>query len=319
MMPQVTVIIPTYNRSILLNNSVASVLSQTYRDFELLVIDDSSTDDTHDVMAKLADRRVQYIKNTSNKGIPAIRNIALSNTNGKYIAFLDDDDEWMLDKLEKQLNIIENSSKSLGCVYTGCNFVFTDDKSLNQVTVPRYRNKILKELLLDNFIVTSSTLLKAECFEKVGMFDESIPFAEDYDMWIRIAQEYEFDFVRSPMINYRIHRNSISSNNKATIIGLERLLKKHEKLFLQNKEAYSNHLLRIGVANCYTGNMKAGREALIKALEHNKFDKRVYYNLLLATLSADTFKKIKDSKKLYFPIRAKPDSREVGKRGFFKI
>ncbi|MFI5323865.1 MAG: glycosyltransferase family 2 protein, partial [Thermodesulfobacteriota bacterium] len=137
MMPRVSVIIPTYNRLILLKNSVSSVLSQTYRDFELLVIDDCSTDDTYDEMAKIADKRVRYIKNTSNKGISATRNIALSNTNGKYIAFLDDDDEWMPDKLEKQLNIIENSSKGLGCVYTGYNSINLDGKSLNQANMPR--------------------------------------------------------------------------------------------------------------------------------------------------------------------------------------
>ncbi|MFI5324415.1 MAG: glycosyltransferase family 2 protein, partial [Thermodesulfobacteriota bacterium] len=210
MMPHVSVIIPTHNRANLLKKSVTSVLSQSYRDFELLVIDDCSTDNTSEVMANITDKRVSYKKNTSNEGIPTTRNIALSYTNGKYIAFLDDDDEWMPDKLEKQLNIMENSSTSLGCVYTGRNLIYTDDKSLNQTIVPQYRKKILKELLLDNFINTSTTLLRAACFEKVGMFDESIPFAEDYDMWIRIAQDYEFDVVMSPLINWRIHRNSIS-------------------------------------------------------------------------------------------------------------
>lgn len=137
------------------------------------------------------------------------------------------------------------------------------------------------------------------------MFDESIPFAEDYDMWIRIAQEFEFDFVRSPLVNYRIHRNSISFNNNVIIIGLERLLRKHEKLFLENKKAYSNHLLRIGVSYCYTGNTREGRKALIKALEYYKFDKRVYYNLLLTTLGADIFRKMKELKEQYLPTRIK--------------
>ncbi len=266
MMSQVSVIIPTYNRVKLLNNSVASVLSQTYRDFELLVIDDCSTDNTSDFLSNIADKRVRCIKNTSNKGITATRNIALSNANGKYIAFLDDDDEWMPDKLEKQINLMENSSKGLGCIYTGCNLVDAEDNRFNQTTVPHYRIRILNELLLENFIITSSTLIKADCFETVGMFDESMPFAEDYDMWIRIAQEFEFDFVRSPLVNYRIHRNSISFNNNAIIIGLERLLTKHEKLFLKNKKAYSNHLLRIGVAYCYTGNTREGRKALMKCI-----------------------------------------------------
>lgn len=305
MMSQVSVIIPTYNRVKLLNNSVASVLSQTYRDFELLVIDDCSTDNTSDFLSNIADRRVRCIKNTSNKGITATRNIALSNANGKYIAFLDDDDEWMPDKLEKQINLMENSSKGLGCIYTGCNLVDAEDNRFNQTTVPHYRIRILNELLLENFIITSSTLIKADCFETVGMFDESMPFAEDYDMWIRIAQAFDFDFVRSPLVNYRIHRNSISFNNSATITGLERLLTKHEKLFLKNKKAYSNHLLRIGVAYCYTGNTREGRKALMKSLEYYKFDKRVYYNLLLTILGADIFKKLKELKKQYLPIRIK--------------
>ncbi len=147
-MARISVVIPTYNRPELLNNSINSVLSQTYRDFELIVIDDCSSDNTPDVLEGFRDERLRVIRNSSNKGIAAVRNISVSNSQGKYIAFLDDDDEWLPDKLEKQLKIMEDGPDNLGCVYSGCLTTGPDGNEVVSTSIPRYKNKVLNELLL---------------------------------------------------------------------------------------------------------------------------------------------------------------------------
>jgi glycosyltransferase involved in cell wall biosynthesis len=304
-MASVSVILPTYNRAQLLNISINSVLSQTYRDFELILIDDCSTDSTSSVLDSITDDRVRVIKNTSNKGIAAVRNIGVMNSRGKYIAFLDDDDEWLPDKLEKQVKIIEESSPVLGCVYTGIIIIMDGSNNTSQTKVSHFRKNILNNLLFNNFITTSTMLIKKECFEKTGLFDESIPYGEDYDMWIRIAEIFEFENISEPLVKYRIHSNSISANHGAIIKGLETLMSKHESLFASNNRAKSNHLLELGIAYCYLGNTIAGKKAFLNALKLNKFDERIYYNLLLSELGAEKFIKLKELKNHYFPLRIK--------------
>src|SRR3990167_7894784 len=118
-MPLVTVIIPTYNRFELLKKALVSVLNQSFEDFEVLIIDDCSQDQTSRIPEYSADSRIRYIKNDRNKGMSAVRNIGIRNSKGTYIAFLDDDDEWMPDKLEKQMSLLIPGPPNLGAVYTG--------------------------------------------------------------------------------------------------------------------------------------------------------------------------------------------------------
>ncbi|MEW6145839.1 MAG: glycosyltransferase [Thermodesulfobacteriota bacterium] len=300
-----SVIIPTYNRAKLLNISINSVLSQTYRDFELIVIDDCSKDTTSAVLDGIADKRLRVIKNTSNKGIAAVRNIGVTLSRGRYIAFLDDDDEWLPDKLEKQIDVLDRGTTSLGCVYTGSLVVDSADDHVLQTSIPLYRNNVLKEMLFQNFITTSTIALKKACFDKVGLFDEGIPYGEDYDMWIRIAEEYEYDFVKEPLAKYRSHQTAMTKNYVTVINGVERILSKHRKLFASDKRAYSNHMLLLGVTYCYLGRTKDGIKTFVRAIRAYQFDARLYYNLALALLGTETFIKLKEAKTRYFPQRIK--------------
>lgn len=300
-MPKVSVVIPTYNRVKLLDNSISSVLAQTYRDFELLVIDDCSTDNTADFVSSIGDERIKLIRNSSNKGIAGVRNIGVENSSGEYIAFLDDDDEWEPEKLGRQMNLLKTGSANLGCVYTGA-FIVDSGGNPIRISVPQYRKRILSEILLRNFIITSSVILRTECFERVGLFDETIPYGEDYDMWIRIAQEFEFDYVKDPLIRYRLHQSSISGNNATIATGLGILLEKHKRAFASNPRAYSNHLLELGVAYCHVGRMKEGKRAFLSAIKSYKFDPRLYYNLAITILGAGVFIKLKQAKDRYLPL-----------------
>lgn len=302
-MVKISVVIPTYNRPELLKNSINSVLSQSFPDTEIIVIDDCSTDNTQSVLGNYKDGRLKVIRNKTNMGIAAVRNIGVTNSQGKYIAFLDDDDEWLPGKLEKQLDILEGGSVNLGCVYTGILVINSDGDQVLQTTIPQYRNNILKELLFQNFITTSTVVLKKACFEKVGLFDEEIPYGEDYDMWIRIAKEFEYDFVKEPLTKYRIHQTAITKNYVTVINGVERVLLKHRKLFERNRRAYSNNMLLLGITYCYIGRTKEGIKTFIKAIMAYQFDARLYYNLALAFLGTETFIKLKEAKSRYFPQR----------------
>src|SRR5258705_10332336 len=111
-MPKVSVIIPTYNRAECLRSAITNVLNQTFQDFEIVVVDDSSQDHTREVVNSLDDKRIKYIRHERNKGVAAARNTGVSNAKGDYIAFLDDDDEWFPEKLKKQCAVLEASSPS---------------------------------------------------------------------------------------------------------------------------------------------------------------------------------------------------------------
>lgn len=303
-MAEISVVIPTYNRAELLYNSINSVLSQTFSDFELIVVDDCSPDNTSAVLGSFSDKRLRVLRNSSNKGIAAVRNIGVTNSNGQYIAFLDDDDEWLPDKLEKQMKVLKSGPGSLVCVYSG-SLIIGPGGDVVRTSVPIYRNKVLNELLLGNFITTSTVFLKKSCFEKTGLFDEDIPFGEDYDMWIRIAEHFEYDFVPEPLTRYRVHPGSLTRNYAKVISGLVKILSKHERLFARHKRAYSNHMLILGVIYCYSGRTREGIKTFMKAIRAYPFDARLYYNLMLATLGTDTFVKLKEAKSRYFPQRVK--------------
>ncbi len=118
-MPDVSVIIPIYDRSEFLCTAIASVLAQTLQDFEIIVVDDASADDTQEVVGNLDDGRIRYIRHEINKGVAATRNTGVLNSKGKYIAFLDDDDEWFPEKLKKQFDLLETRPRIVGGVYTG--------------------------------------------------------------------------------------------------------------------------------------------------------------------------------------------------------
>jgi len=302
----ISVIIPTYNRSEFLNNAIQSVLAQTYKDFELLVIDDCSTDITPKLVGDIDDKRIKYIRNDTNKGVSASRNIGIKNSSGEYIAFLDDDDEWLPQKLEKQMDIFSLGSPNLGCVYTlGLFISATSGKIVKNNPLP-HRGRILSDLLYKNFIITSSVLFRRECFKKVGLFDESVGYAEDYDMWIRMSVEYEFDYVDEIMVKHNVHerQNSKGSNSVLSAIkGLELLLDKHSRLLNENKKAYNRRLLRLGVKYCCNGATKKGRELFLKAIYHYPYDIRSYYNLALSLFGADAFIKIKKMGKNNLPIQ----------------
>jgi len=226
--PSVSVIIPTYNRARLVSRAIQSVLNQTYQNLELIVIDDASTDNTEEVVKDFKDNRIRYICHDENKGGATARNTGIKTAKGKYIAFLDSDDEWLSEKLEKQFNLLQGLPESVGVVYS---LYFSKDDEIGlikRVDFETYKGNVFRHLL-EGWCpsITSAALLTLRCLQKSGMFDENLPSFQDYDLWLRVAQNYHFDFIHEPLVINHQHAGSrVASDYNPRIRGLELFLKK---------------------------------------------------------------------------------------------
>ena len=199
--PAVTAVLPTYNRAHLLPRALDSALAQTYEDFELLVIDDGSSDDTGAVVRGYRDSRVRYLRQRRNAGVSSARNRGLREARGDLVAFLDSDDEWLPEKLALQVQRFGKVPERVGLVYGAVEN--EDGAGGRTIMVPTRRGNVYRELLLANVIHgTSGVMIRRSVVPAVGFFDELIPAIEDYDYWVRLARFFEVDFVEAPLIRY---------------------------------------------------------------------------------------------------------------------
>ncbi len=197
----VSIIIPTYNRSELIQKAIKSILDQTYQHFEIIVVDDASTDNTEDVINGYDNPKIRYVKLKENKGQCFARNRGIEQSKGDFIAFLDSDDEWLPNKLKEQIEVFEKGSEKLGAVYGNVYEYNMVTKTKELYTYKFYRGDIYEHIINGFCPPTPSLfLVKKEAILKVGMFDESLLTFVDFDLWLRISKEYEYDFVEAPLI-----------------------------------------------------------------------------------------------------------------------
>lgn len=192
-MPVVSVIIPTYNRAEILPRAVDSVLRQSFDDLEVIIVDDDSPDQTSEVVDEYSDIRIKYFQHTQNRGANHARNTGIQAATGDYIAFLDDDDKWCEDKLERQLNKFRTLGPSFGLVYSGRRIV--EDETIVEEYIPTKSGDISQTLLRKNIIPSETPLIRSNCFDNVGLFDTELESCQDWDMWLRIARSYKVSFV----------------------------------------------------------------------------------------------------------------------------
>lgn len=256
--PVVSIIIPTYNRAALLTNAIQSVLSQTYSDFELLIIDDASQDNTQEVVEGFADPRIHYIRHPQNAGECATRNTGLQACQGEYVAFLDSDDEWLPHKLETQLQLFAQSPFSVGVVYSAINIVRAD-RIFTKSHHGYGDGDIQDNLLYHNLVGTPSTVIvKRNYLQQGPRFDTSLRCCGDWDMWLQLSRLCYFKFCAEPLVLYRDHddMNRGSTNSNAIVEGYMRFIAKHhprDTFFHQIEEIgtfprrqKANYLLNIG-------------------------------------------------------------------------
>jgi glycosyltransferase involved in cell wall biosynthesis len=215
-LPAVSVIIPAYNAEHFLQETIESVLKQTYTDFEVIIVDDGSTDGTADkAKSYLHDPRVHYIYQ-ENKGVCAARNKGIRSTKSELIAFVDADDVWLQEKLEKQVPLFEDNN--VGLVYCMIEHIDENDNVLPHLSWPHPRGATYKDLLYINWIVGSgsSVIIRKDVFDKVGFFDEGLKGLEDMDMWIRILHGYKSSYVDSVLVKIRRHIKSRQAQKMAS-------------------------------------------------------------------------------------------------------
>lgn len=196
---EISVIIPTYNCAQYLPKAIESVLNQKFKNYEIIVIDDGSQDSTKNVI-KHYQKYIQYVYYQENHGVSYARNIGIKKAQGKYIAFLDADDLWLSDKLKIQIECFEKYPE-IGLVFSDV-IVLDENKEEKKYKIRNFKKNI-ESLIQNNFITTSSVMIKKECFEKVGMFNTNFFIAEDYDLWLRIIQHYSVYHVSQCLVKYK--------------------------------------------------------------------------------------------------------------------
>jgi len=210
--PKISVIIPTYNSAQFIAEALESVFVQTYKDYEVIVVDDGSTDNTKEVLKPYMSK-IRYIYK-ENGGAASARNVGIKNARGEYIAFLDSDDLWLPEKLEKQVKYFEEHLQ-VDMVFADC--VRFGEEVLN--TRNGTRQLVSDDMFVNiwwyNIVPTSTVIVRKSCFEKVGLFDEAreIETAEDAEMWLRIAREYKVGYLKEVVTKYRVRTSGYSRSN----------------------------------------------------------------------------------------------------------
>jgi glycosyltransferase involved in cell wall biosynthesis len=238
-MPKVSVVIPAYNAMTYLPETVESVLRQTFTDFEVLIIDDGSSDHIRQWADQQTDPRIKLISQV-NQGVSVARNTGIAHAQGEYIAFLDADDLWETTKIEKQVRCLD-ANPALGLVHTWMVFIDKQGKSTGRIISSHTEGNVWKQLVEKNTIACSSVMVRRCCFEVIGLFDQNLEFAEDWDMWIRIGYHYPFAVIKEPLYYYRQLSNSLSKNCKVIEPNFQTIIEKNfksspsELLYLKNR------------------------------------------------------------------------------------
>ena len=241
---KISVIIPTFNRGNLIRNSIKSVLNQTYKNLEVIVVDDGSTDNTKDVVDKLEDERIKYIKLEENKGGSNARNIGIQNSIGKYISFQDSDDIYYPDKLEMQFKNI---------IYKKSNFDFCKIKVIFNESYSKYypnrrqENSISNGNIFDelisrgNFISTQAILIKKNFISKY-LFDPLIPRLQDFDLILRMIPKVKISYTKKVLVELHVQKDSLTRSELKLKKAVKILLKKKFHFNSNQKKLFLNYI-----------------------------------------------------------------------------
>jgi len=288
MTPKISAIIPTYNRAKLLPRVIKSVLDQTFQDFELIVVDDGSTDNTKEVVEKFQkeDPRIKYIWQENSGGPAKPINTGIKNSSGKYIAILESDDEWLPEKLEKQVEILEKF-QNVGLVSCYAMKIFPNGKKIIYKTP--FSGILRKEdwkkyWQLWGILSLSTVLIRKESIEKVGLLDEKLKITADVDFYLRFIKQFDFYFLPIILINY--YQNEESQSRKdfwiTQIPEYEYILEKYKEDFKECKKAKSRFLRTLGTFYLLKGELNKGRKYLLEAIYNHPTEVRLYPQFLLS-------------------------------------
>jgi len=264
----VSVVTATYNMGKYLPIAINSVLNQTYPHVEIHVVDDGSTDNTREIMEQYKDDPRVYYYYQENQGQALAKNRGIEESKGEYVAFLDADDMWKPDKLDKQLPLFK-TSEEIGVVYSDVAYMDGEGNILPKKSNKNYYSGwITQYLFVDNFINFNSTVVKRKCLEELGGFDVSLPMSIDWDLWLRISTKYQFVYLDEPTFYYRLWSGQMSHNFerrfKCTLDIMRRFQKEHADLL-------PKEVIRKAWAHTYTNRGWKSRAITRKKLEAFKY------------------------------------------------
>jgi glycosyltransferase involved in cell wall biosynthesis len=234
--PVVSIVLPTYERGPLIGRSIRSVLEQTFSDFELIVVDDGSTDATPEEVARFGDARIRYVRLDDNRGAAAARNVGIRHAAGRFIAFQDSDDEWLPAKLELHMHAFATCAPDVGVVYSDMQRIRRDGDShyhRSPSVVPGVlidpRTRFYQVCKLG----IQSTVMRRECLTVVGGFDEQFPALEDLELFIRLSRRYLFHHLEMPLVRYH-DTDGLSRNMPAKVVARTLLLMLYQEDLAQH-------------------------------------------------------------------------------------
>ena len=303
-MSKVSVIIATYNSAAYLKEAIDSVLAQEYKNFEIIIVDDGSTYNTKQLVEDLQSHNSQSIKYIyqQNRGPAPARNNGIKHADGQYIAFLDADDIWLPDKLAKQMPCFTQKPQT-GFVYCDNLFVNENNRLIENYIrkIELLEGSILLELFNDFFIITSGIVLKRECFDAIGLFDEKLLVGEDYEFFLRLAKNYQAGVIKERLFRRRVHAQSLSRKDYALdarndINTLIVFLRNNPAFYQQHRAQGSSRIANYYFDFAYRlledGKNFLAFQNLISSLRYQR-SLRIFKNLLMCCLPYQCRKKIK--------------------------
>jgi glycosyltransferase involved in cell wall biosynthesis len=287
--PQFSVIIPTFNRADLLPRAIQSVLNQSFGDFELLIVDDHSPDNTKSVVESFSDRRVRYVYHEDNKGAPATRNTGIAYAKGEYIAFLDDDDEYLPQFLLEMHQIFNGSPESIGFSWGGIRWIKdADGEELvlrEEMWQPKFQNRehAYLSFLKSRRIGNSGLVVRKSCFDEVGLFDEQIRGgAEDTEFLIRLVRCFDFKMAPRVLIKVHLHAGShLRSYSQKKAFDYERIIEKNKQALLDHPDLLASKHYKIAWLYYHGGNKIKARHYMRQALRAAPLRPRVWLTWLM--------------------------------------
>src|SRR3989344_7407753 len=264
-MPKISIIIPTCNRPLLLTRAIRSVLTQTYQDFEVIVVDDGLKERAENVVAAFGDPRIRSIKNETSLGGGGARNRGIREAHTEFIAFLDDDDEWLPEKLSVQMEQLANTPPDVGFCFTGAR-IETDDGVDVTTAIEGINDLSTIALLRFKGFLTTTLIVKRAVFDDIGLFDESLPSHQEAELVLRMTRKYKGLGIDRPLVVMNMHpHDHIGANLSRRIKGKELVLKKHAALYTKHPRALAQQYFWLALWCRDSQQMEKAKEYFWKA------------------------------------------------------
>ncbi len=276
----VSIILPVYNRANHLPDAINSILMQSFRDFELIIVDDASTQDLEAVVRSIGDPRIRYIRRTVNGGTAAARNTGLAEARGEFIAFHDSDDLWLPGKLERQLALFETLPPEIG-VICGHHIIYGRDGDHRHgpwfvCFGPPLKGRLSVDedqqarLLSRNRISLGTSLYRRNCYPDIAWFDERLRANVDWDFAIRLAAHTKiYEDIHPYLLVYQTGGDHVSHNKRQKLLSNARVLKKNREVFRRHPKAHGNQLYTLGIGLYHLGKRRMGRRFILAGLIRN--------------------------------------------------